>query len=330
MSKIFTGKTVDDAVSTGLNELGVTREQIEILILDQGSKGFLGIGAKPARVQFLMKEIAVEEAKPEEKLSDSKEVRSERQEQKKDHFKQKTEKRPRVERKAESAELPEKEQLPIENPSEDALKVKEFLTGLIAILNINGRVDVVAENDERAVFNVVTEDSSSAIGYRGEVLDSFQSLAGAVYNTDKDKYLRVVVDCENYRAKREKTLVSLAYKLAAKAVATGRKVTLEPMNPFERRVIHSALMEYDGVKTVSEGKEPNRFVSIIPDNYDPTKNRGKNGYRGGKGDYRGKGRERAEKPESDNSVKTAPKAKTSAFSGGVFLGNSLKENKPEE
>ena len=189
------------------------------------------------------------------------------------------------------------------------------------MLNVNATVEVAMENHEKVVFNVVTEDSSSVIGFRGEVLDSLQTLVGAVYNTNKDKYLRVVVDCEAYRTKREKTLVGLAKKLAQKAVATGRKVTLEPMNPYERRIIHSALIDFEGVKTVSEGKEPNRFVAIIPDGYDPTKAR-RSSRPGGKG----KGGKPATRGEG---AKSAPKGKGSSFGTGVFLGNSLKENKDE-
>ncbi len=337
MSKIFSGKTVDEAVNAGLIELGLTKEQVEILVLEQGSKGFLGLGAKPAKVQLLSKE-AINEAKAAEKAEEKTltEEKPERRESAPRAEKQpkREPKQHKQEKKTERhAEQTESETVtinltPIENPTNDAVAAKEFLAGLIKILEIEGTVDVVDESSERVVFNVVTADSSNAIGYRGEVLDSFQTLAGAVYNTNKEKYSRVVVDCENYRAKREKTLNALARKLASKAVASGRKITLEPMNPFERRVIHSALMDYEGVKTISEGKEPNRFVAIIPDNYDPSKARTRSGFRGKDGARGFHGRS-GRYDRSSSEVKSAPKAKTSAFSGGVFLGNSLKDNKPE-
>ena len=196
-------------------------------------------------------------------------------------------------------------------------------------------VEKTEETDERIVFNLTAIDSSALIGYRGEVLDSIQCLAGAVYNTEKEKYIRVVVDCEGYRDKREKTLVSVANKLAAKAVKTGRKVCLEPMNPYERRIIHSTLMDYEGVKTMSEGKEPSRYVAIIPDNYDPTKVDEKKSFKekrfgkkeNGKFNKGNRHSGKFGKGERDDEKRAPKKA---GFGGGVFLGNSLKENPNEE
>jgi len=152
-----------------------------------------------------------------------------------------------------------------------------------------------------------------------------QTLVGAVYNIDKEKHLRVVVDCEGYRIKREKTLVSLAKKLAQKAVATGRKITLEPMNPYERRIIHSALVDFEGVKTSSEGREPNRFVAIIPDGYDPSK-----AHKPGKFGGKGKGGKPFRGGKGGGAPKASSAPKSSGFGGGVFLGNSLKDKKDEE
>ncbi|MBP5177734.1 MAG: protein jag, partial [Clostridia bacterium] len=278
MSKIFTGKTVDEATAAGLEELGIKESEAEVLVLDQGSKGFLGFGAKPAKVQLIVKTKKEPTIEPEQAEAAPVEKRAEAAPKERKQFKPKGEKKPLKEVVA-----PEEEQyVKPENPTEDAVKAEKFLVGLLKILGVEATVELLAENSEKAVYNIVTEDSSSAIGYRGEVLDSLQTLVGAVYNTEKEKYLRVVVDCEGYRAKRQKTLVSLAKKLATKAVATGRKVTLEPMNPYERRIIHSALIDYEGVKTVSEGKEPNRFVAIIPDGYDPMKAKRSGGRFGGK------------------------------------------------
>ena len=319
MSKIFEGKTIEEATAAGLKELGLTAENAEVLVLEQGSKGFFGLGAKPARIQIVEKKA--QEAKPaaeekkEEKAAISANPAPSHAPAKEEKVRQA---KPAEKKKQPVKAAPEKEEecAPVD-PSEDAKNAIEFLTGLMKIMNVDGKVELKAENKERVVFDIVTEDSSSVIGYRGEVLDSFQSLVGAVYNTKKEKYLKVVVDCENYRNKRESTLVSLANKLAQKAISSGRKITLEPMNPFERRVIHSALVDVEGVKTISEGKEPNRFVAIIPDNYDPSKgSRRDNFRRGGKG--RGGRRD-------DGGMKKAEGKKTSAFSAGVFLGNSLKD-----
>ena len=324
MSKIFTGKTVEEAVKTGLDELGLTIEQVEVLVIEQGSKGFLGIGAKPAKVQLIVDSGKKDKAPAEEKT-----VAPTPAPEKKPYAEKPAKKaeKPVVKKEEKQAAKPaekpvEKAAEPVEerplNPTEDAVNAEKFLVGLLEILKVDGKVELLSESSEKVVYNVVTEDSSSVIGYRGEVLDSLQTLVSAVYNTNKDKYLRVVVDCETYRAKREKTLVSLAKKLAQKAVATGRKVTLEPMNPYERRIIHSALIDFEGVKTVSEGKEPNRFVAIIPDGYDPSKQR-----RGGKFGGKGKGGKPMGRGGHD-APKSAPKAK-STFGAGVFLGNSLKD-----
>lgn len=309
MSNYYTGKTIEEATEQGLAELNLTKDEVEVLVIDMPSKGIFGFGAKPARIQIIKK------AKVETKV----EATETKQEQKPVEKKEKPAAKVETKKAEEVKTVKEEVTLtPIENPTDDAVNTQKFLIGLFEKLNLKVSVEIVLETAENVIFNIKAEDSSFVIGYRGEVLDSIQTLAGAVYNTNKEKYLRVVVDCENYRAKREKTLESLAKKLAQKAIKTGRKVTLEPMNPFERRVIHSALMNEEGVKTVSEGKEPNRFVAIIPDGYDASKDRRRNNNRRGgkpqgKRDFGGK----KEQP------KQAQKTKT--FGSGVFLGNSLKD-----
>ena len=144
----------------------------------------------------------------------------------------------------------------------DGERAVEFLDGIMELLNIPATNELV-ENEENTKINVITTSTYSVIGHRGEILDSLQVLAGAVANIGREEYKRVVVDCENYREKREDTLKRLAQKLAEKAVRTGRKVSIEPMSPYERRIIHSALSESTEVKTVSEGKEPNRFIVTV-------------------------------------------------------------------
>lgn len=150
----------------------------------------------------------------------------------------------------------------------DGERAVEFLDDLFQILEITATSDFVDE-DDKIVINVTAANANAVIGKKGEVLDALQSLAGAVANTGRDDYRRVVVDCENYRAEREEALKAHALKIADKAVATGRKLRLDPMNPYERRIVHAALAEKKDVKTVSEGREPNRFIVIIPANYDP-------------------------------------------------------------
>ena len=196
----FLGKTVEEAIENGLKALGLEKDNAEITVLEEPTKGFLGIGSKPAKVEVSEKKT-------------------------------------------------------------DGHRATAFLNGLLDLMAVNAKCNL-NEEGEKVIIDVITDNSSSVIGYRGEVLDALQCLAGAVANTGREDYRRVVVDCESYREKREETLKSLAEKLAAKAVRTGRKVTLEPMNPYERRIIHSALQNDRYVTTHSEGEEPFRRVVV--------------------------------------------------------------------
>ncbi len=220
----FTGKTVEEAVENGLKELGVTRENADIRILEEGKKKLFG--SVKARV-----EIA-------EKLAETAETVEEAI----------------VEKATNSTE-----------GMTDGERAVAFLDGLFEILNITACTELVSEGDKIEI-NVTAANTTSIIGKRGETLDAVQTLAGAVANTGRDDYKRVVVDCENYRENREATLKKLAENLAAKATRLEKKIKLEPMNPYERRIIHSALSQIEGVSTQSEGKEPNRYIVVIPDN----------------------------------------------------------------
>ena len=223
----------------------------------------------------------------------------------------------------------------------DGERVKAFLEGLFPIMKVNAKCNLL-EEDDKIVVEVVAERSQQVIGYRGETLDALQTLAGAVANIGREDYRRVVVDCENYREKREDTLKSLAEKLADRAVREGRKVILEPMAPYERRIIHSALADRKDVTTESDGKEPNRHVVIGPGELtsdepidaslkgrrgesgrnDRRTGRGdRGGFRGGKsgygrdnrGGFRGNGNRGERAPRQ-------PRPKTSGW--GTFLGNA--------
>lgn len=223
----------------------------------------------------------------------------------------------------------------------DGERVKAFLEGLFPIMKVNAKCNLL-EEDDKIVVEVVAERSQQVIGYRGETLDAIQTLAGAVANIGREDYRRVVVDCENYREKREDTLKSLAEKLADRAVREGRKVILEPMAPYERRIIHSALADRKDVTTESDGKEPNRHVVIVPGeltsdepidasfkgkrgdfgrNDRRTERGDRGGFRGGKsgygrdnrGGFRGNGNRGERAPRQ-------PRPKTSGW--GTFLGNA--------
>ena len=170
----------------------------------------------------------------------------------------------------------------------DGERTVRFLAGLLPLLGSDAQ-PTLADEGEKIVIQLKAEAAKGVIGRRGEVIDAIQALAGAVANTGRKEYKRVVVDCGNYREEREETLKRVAEKLAAKAVRTGKRVRLEPMNPYERRIIHSALADSTEVYTKSEGKEPARFVVIIPKNAKPY-DRGERDGRGGRGrNDRGRG-----------------------------------------
>lgn len=224
----------------------------------------------------------------------------------------------------------------------DGERAIKFLDGLLEILKIPAVTELVADG-EKVEINIQTTNSHAVIGRRGEVLDALQCVAGAVANTGREEYKRVVVDCENYREQREKTLRELAAKLAAKAVERGRKVTLEPMNPYERRIIHAALADNTEVKTISDGKEPNRYIVIIPNNMKPFEKRERRDDKGGRKFNRDRGEkrddrrdrnfnrdrgERRNRGDRDSAPRnSAPRGKKEIHFG-TFLGNS--GNKDEE
>ncbi len=315
----FTGKTVDEAVEKGLKELGLTEETAEIRILEEGKKKLFG--SVKARV-----EIAPKTAENEEVENSSTE---------------------------ETNETATAEKSPVEavytEGMTDGERTVVFLEGLFKLLNITACTELVGEG-EKVEINVTAANTTSIIGKHGAMLDAIQTLAGAVANTGRDEYKRVVVDCENYRENREATLNKLSENLAQKAIRLGKKIKLEPMNPYERRIIHAALSEREGVSTQSEGKEPNRYIVIIPDNLeDPdapalaarndrshdNRNRGgRGGYgnrngssRGGYGNnrsggYNKKPYNRDRKPSNGGAATGGTTLKTNNDFFGIFLGNS--------
>ena len=268
-NNIFTGKTVEEAVESGLISLGITRDEAEITIIDEGKKGIFGLGGTKAKVK-------------------------------------------------------------VEKRATDGERAAKFIDGLFEILKINAFSEIVSDG-EKVEINVQTANSHQVIGHHGEVLDAIQTIAGAVANIGNEQYKKVVVDCENYRESRCKTLTALAEKLAKKAVEKSRKYKLEPMNPYERRIIHSALAGREDVKTISEGDEPNRYVVIIPANLKPYERRPRNDRKYGdrrekvgRGerryfDRRG-GRDRGERSSAPRSARPARAKREIRF--GTFLGNS--------
>lgn len=178
-------------------------------------------------------------------------------------------------------------------------KMAEFVNGTLERMGLVSRA-TVEEKDNTLYVTITGDDSGVAIGYRGEALDAFQYLALTFLNEHKCEHKKVVVDCENYREKRKETLTALAERLAQKAVRLQRKIALEPMNPFERRIIHSALADSEIALTQSEGDEPQRYIVIIPKGVElkdqrPIKNGEREPRKDGRGDGKRDGRRRSDR-----------------------------------
>ncbi len=293
-------KTIEEAISAGLETLGVSISDVTVDIIDEGSKGLFGLfGSRLAKVRLTVKEqeedllASLTEEKPAKKPAKKPAEKKEKAEPKQEkpkaekpapEKKEKAPKQPKQEKpKAEKVEKPaaEKKPLPPKAPAKPiekpvvtmlendqveadsaAGKAQAFLKELTHLMGVE--VDVAVGNDaEGNVFVKMTGDTLGIlIGRRGETLDALQYLTSLKINRGQEGYTRVTLDTENYRAKREDTLIRLANRMANRAVKTGRKVSLEPMNPYERRIIHSALQANEAVDTHSEGDEPNRHVVI--------------------------------------------------------------------
>ena len=252
------GNDVETAVDLALAELKCSREEVEVTVLEQPSRGFFGIGAKLALVRVEKKAPVVEEA-PAPAVVEEKAPASAPQKQKPQKSESKAEKKKnKKETQPKKSSIEEEVQnlSPVENHiALDFLKEVTEQMGLV--------VDVTAKaNEDSVILNIQGKDSGTIIGKRGQTLDAIQYLTSLVVNKDQDSYVRVVVDAENYRSKREKTLEKLANRLADKVSKTKRSVRLEPMNPYERKVIHATLQNNPRVTTRSEGQDPYRRVII--------------------------------------------------------------------
>lgn len=273
-------KTMEEAVTLGLEKLGVSFSDVKIDILDEGSKGFLGIlGGKPVVVRLTVREDA--ETTGEDVLSsitlDSAEKKPARRAEKpKAKPQEKKPAKAEAEKpvKAETPKAPKepKESKPVkqeapkaEQPTGDdaALsKAHDFLNDLTKLMGVEVSINAHRDDEGNVRVDMFGDTLGILIGRRGETLDALQYLTSLYVNRDQEEYTRVTLDTENYRAKREEALRRLANRMANRAVKTGRKVVMEPMNPYERRILHSALQQNDAVTTHSEGEEPNRHVVI--------------------------------------------------------------------
>ena len=255
-----TGKTEDEAISKALAQLGLDRDDVSVEILERAKSGFLGLGSCPAKVRVSYGEEeepvvipAAPEKKPEQPKKPAPEKRPER--------KPKLEKPEKVEKAPKAAPV---QDLGEEVDDEKAQAIRKFLTGLLAQMESEAVIKVY--QPEKGRYKVILEGQNlgALIGRRGETLDAIQQLTSYSVNRTGGR-VRVQLDAENYREKREQSLQHLAMKVAGKVVKYRRSVTLEPMNAYERHVIHTALQEVPGVTTYSTGTEPNRRVIVAYD-----------------------------------------------------------------
>ena len=229
----FTGKTVDDAITEACQKFTITSDRLEYEVVEKGTGGIFGFAAKPAviKARVFDPNAPKEEAPKKEEVSESKEDTK------------------KESKKSEAA-----------TPAADP---KEFLDKVFDAMNM--KVDIAVETVENEMnIELSGEDMGVLIGKRGQTLDSLQYLTSIVVNKGRKEYIRVKVDTENYRSRRKETLENLAKNLAYKAKRTKNPVSLEPMNPYERRIIHSALQNDKYVTTHSEGEDPFRKVIITP------------------------------------------------------------------
>ena len=187
-------------------------------------------------------------------------------------------------------------------------KVEDFVNGILEKMQLVSRA-TVTDNNGTLNIEITGEDSGTAIGYRGESLDAIQYLVLTYLNQEKSDIKKVVVDSENYREKRRETLTALALRLAEKAHRTCRKIELEPMNPFERRVIHSALAESEIAETVSEGEDISRHVVIVPKGVELKNNRRRNNRGDNRNHKKGNGEERPKKERKEVNYDDIPDGK---------------------
>ena len=265
-----TGKTEEEAIQNALRQLGLDRDDVSVEILERAKSGFLGLGSCPAKVRVSYGPEEEEEAP----AAPASEPQEERQEERPKP--PKAEKKPRQERRpAETPAVPA-EKAPAEPSApvvdlgeevddEKAQAIRKFLSGLLEQMENTAEIHVYLL--EKGRYKVILEGKNlgALIGRRGETLDAIQQLTSYAVNRSGGGRVRVQLDAENYREKREQSLQHLARKVAAKVTKYRRSVTLEPMNAYERHVIHTALQDVPGVTTYSTGTEPNRRVIVAYD-----------------------------------------------------------------
>jgi spoIIIJ-associated protein len=287
---VTAGKTIDLAIEAALTQLGLDRDSVSVQVLQQAKPGFLGFGAQPAKVQVTYEAPDLAPAAPKSALGSASRskpkaaapvkkpeapkvetpkveapkaepVKAEKPEVKAEA--PKAERKPRPERKPEAVKEPKEPKVyaPAEAGSVEE-KIEQFLKGLLE--NMGSKAEPHAVKGENNTYHVelVGEDLGYLIGRRGDTLDAIQHLCNYSVGRNVEGHIRINVDAEDYRAKREDSLRKYARKKAQQVLKARRRTTLEPMNAYERHVIHATLQEMDNITTYSTGTEPNRRVVI--------------------------------------------------------------------
>lgn len=234
------GKTEEAAIAAALEELGLDRDDVSVEIVERAKSGFLGIGASPAVVR-------VQYEAPDEELETVAEAAAESP--------------AAAPAEAQPTAAPAAPAAAVDEP-EGYARIRAFVSGLLEHMGIQAEIEITARDNGGVNVNLSGSNMGAVIGRRGETLDAIQHLTNYAVNRGSDKHMHISVDAESYRAKREESLVRLAEKMAAKAIKYKRSMALEPMNSYERHVIHTALQDYEGVTTSSTGTEPNRRVVV--------------------------------------------------------------------
>lgn len=337
---IGVGKTVDMAIEHACQQIGYPREEVEIVVLNLPRKGFLGLlGYTPAKVKVTVElpDAPKRSSRPEQRQQEparqsaqSGENRQPKPQQSVDNRprqpkpqqeaarspKQETQRPPKQEQPVKREEKPavQPQAVPVEEGSKGAV-ARDFLSAVIKEMGVENCAVSATQEDKTIILKLEGDATGVVIGKRGETLDALQYLSALASNRVEGEYTRVVIDSGNYRQRRQKTLEQLAAKLSASVLRSGKNVTLEPMNPYERRIIHAAVSEIEGVKSVSVGEEPNRSVVITttdgvvpstPSNNKrpPRHNRRPGGNKGGercdRGGDKGEQKPRYNKPRNGN------------------------------
>lgn len=259
----MSGKTEDAAIAAALAQLGLDRDDVSVEILERAKSGFLGIGASPARIRVSYECPDEKPAAPA--VPEKKEAPKAKPAQNANKPAQAV-KAPVAEKQsakpAEKKEKPVEAAAPAAEENADFAAVRSFLTGLLSRMGVEAEMTITARENGGINVNLSGRGMGAIIGRRGETLDAIQHLTNYAVNHGNDKHLHVSVDAECYRSKREESLTKLAEKMAEKAIKYKRSMALEPMNSYERHVIHTALQNYEGVTTSSTGVEPNRRVVV--------------------------------------------------------------------